>query len=77
MKIIQKSINSFNRKNKPVFNENYNKAKGYHSMNEHHLFLQVQSSDSGILLKPISLKKVKEYLEYNEYKPHKKLLEIK
>lgn len=63
MKVTQKAINSFNRGNKPLFNENANKVKGFHSCAEHVLFSAVQWSDSGCLYRPISLKKVKDYLE--------------
>lgn len=63
MKITQKAINSFNTGNKPVYNENYNKHMGFHSCAEHALFSAVQWADSGCVYLPISMKKVKEYLE--------------
>ena len=63
MKITQKAIYSFNNGNKPKFNEEYNKAMGFHSCAEHVLFLGVQWADSGCLYLPISMKKVREYLE--------------
>lgn len=63
MKITQKMINSFNRGKKPSFNENWNAANGIHSMQEHALLAKIQWSDSGMLKRPISLKKVNEYLE--------------
>lgn len=63
MKITQKIINSFNAGNKPKYNENVNKANGIHSCAEHAFLLTVQWHDSGMLCKPISLKKVKQYLE--------------
>jgi len=62
MKITQKAINSFNRGNKPGFNEYANQSKGFHSCAEHTLFLAVQWSDSGCMYLPISIKKVKKYL---------------
>lgn len=63
MKITQKSISSFNSGKLPKFNENWNKANGIHSLREHALFNLVQWNDSGMLKEPISLKKIKEYLE--------------
>lgn len=63
MKITQKAVSSFNRGKTPLYNENWNKAHGIHSVAEHALFSTVQWHDSGVMKKPISLKKVKEYLE--------------
>jgi hypothetical protein len=65
MKITQKAISSFNNKKEPCFNESWNKANGIHSMAEHALLSTIQYHDSGICKRPISLKKVKEYLELN------------
>lgn len=64
MNITKRDIDNFNRKIIPFANDEYNKLRGIYT---HEVFMKlrrIKDSQWGMLNKPITLKHVKEWIDY-------------
>lgn len=64
MRITKKDIDNFNRRVEPSANEAWNKAHGIYNRETYLTLRRIKDSQWGMLNYPLTMKHVKEWLDY-------------